>query len=137
MQVQFKQAAHICGKDYSRGFHQVSEDVMQSKFFLKLVNAGLVLDAEEAKMVSAEPLHARQARLAEKLAADAKAAAALNAPVSPGIESALGQVELASGQDDTVKTMLDSLPEDDQSFDAVEVAEQVEEKSKPKSKSKR
>lgn len=81
MRVQFKQAVHLDGKDYPRGIHEVPEKALQSKFFHKLIKAGLVLDAEAAQVVAPVSEHQRQLKLAEKLA-KAKPAAP-SAPQAP------------------------------------------------------
>lgn len=65
-QVRFKQAAHICGKDYLPGIHSIPDHVLDDKFFLRLINAGLVSDPED-KAIKAESLAERNKRLADKI----------------------------------------------------------------------
>lgn len=67
MHILFKQAVHIEGKDYSRGVHLVHETALKSVYFQRLLKAGLVMDAEAAKVVSAMSLADRQEALKEKI----------------------------------------------------------------------
>lgn len=70
MRIHFKQAVHIDGKDYALGTHDVPESLLKNnKYFHKLMEAGLVLDAEAMGIVSHETLADRQKKLAEKLSA--------------------------------------------------------------------
>jgi hypothetical protein len=64
----FKQAVHLKGKDYKRGSHDVSTEVEQDPFFLKLVHAGLVDEVDSAKELKQETVQERSQRLYEKLA---------------------------------------------------------------------
>lgn len=68
MRIQLLQAAHLGGKSYKQGVHDLPEAAVKDRFFHKLVQAGLAIDAEGIAPVLAESLQQRQARLAEKLA---------------------------------------------------------------------
>jgi hypothetical protein len=50
--LQFKQAVHLCGKDYSRGVHSIPEaeldKLVEDKYFQSLVQAGLIGDGPVA-----------------------------------------------------------------------------------------
>lgn len=67
MLYQFKQAVHLCKKDYSRGVHQVSESVELDPRFLKLVQLGLVVEAEASKVISPASMQERSKKLLDKL----------------------------------------------------------------------
>ena len=74
MRVHFKQAVHLRGKDskgrdYSPGVHEVPDDHLQSPFFNKLLQAGLVTSTSaDVKTIHAETFQERQMRLAERIA---------------------------------------------------------------------
>jgi hypothetical protein len=61
--IVLKQAAHLGGKDYKKGVHELSDEVLRSPFFLRLVKAGLAVEADAAKVVSAETEQVKQAKL--------------------------------------------------------------------------
>lgn len=107
MRVLFKQAVHLCGRDYALGSHDVSDAVMKSPFFQRLVNAGMVLDAEEAKVISSVPLQDRQKELSEKLAS-------LKAESVPTVsESPVVPVESSpapAGENESSPEVLESSP---------------------------
>lgn len=111
MRVLFKQSVHLCGRDYALGSHDVSDAVMRHPFFQKLVNAGLILDAEEAKIISPIPVQERQKALSDKLAT-LKAESA--PPVSMVSESQpLASLEPsvdAAGEDESASQAPESTP---------------------------
>lgn len=63
----FKQAAHLAGKDYMKGNHDVPEAAEEDPFFLKLVGAGLIVEPEAVREVSPESPHERSKRLYDRL----------------------------------------------------------------------
>lgn len=70
MRIHFKQAVHLDGKDYALGTHDVPESVLKNnKYFHKLMEAGLVMDAEGKEIISPESLQERNRKLSEKLQA--------------------------------------------------------------------
>lgn len=69
MLYQFKQAVHLNGKNYPCGVHEVDEKTEYHSYFLKLVSAGLVLEADVKKAVSPVDLQERSKKLLEKLMA--------------------------------------------------------------------
>lgn len=79
MFYQFKQAAHIAGHHFKLGVHDVPEKVEYHPYFLKLVSAGLVVEAEATKVISPQSHQERGKKLLEKILS--KKAAAL--PVAP------------------------------------------------------
>ncbi len=75
--LQFKQAAHLCGKDYARGVHVIPDADLQKlsedKYFHALVKAGLIGDGPVVVVETAD----HQTKLAtwlQKKATDKKAA---------------------------------------------------------------
>lgn len=67
MRYQFKQAAHVNGKDYLLGVHDVSESTEYHPHFLRLVSAGLIVEAENASPVSTDTHQERSQRLLHKI----------------------------------------------------------------------
>lgn len=63
----FKQAAHLAGKDYVKGNHDVPEIAEEDPFFLKLVGAGLIVEPEAVREVSPESPAERSRRLYDRL----------------------------------------------------------------------
>jgi len=78
MLVKFKQAVHIKKKDYSRGVHEVPVDVLADAYFHRLIQAGLVEDAD--KIVAPISAEERQKQLAEKISALTKKPEASSEP---------------------------------------------------------
>lgn len=76
MKFQFKQAVSLRGKDgkgkdYTLGFHEVSDDHQAHPFFEKLVKAGLVHEAGVAALAAAKPVSSHSEHMkviADKLA---------------------------------------------------------------------
>lgn len=88
MKYQFKQAVHIRpkgrpGKAFSLGIHEVDESFEYDAYFLKLVQAGLIVEAPLTKI--AEPISAQQLAksLLDKLALRKRAKTAASAPKEP------------------------------------------------------
>lgn len=67
MRLLFKQSVHLCGQDYKKGTHDVGDDVMKDPYFKRLVAAGLILDADEVKIVSPLSAEQKQEKLIKKL----------------------------------------------------------------------
>ena len=65
MRVLFKQAVNLDGKDYSRGPHLISESVSKNVFYQKFVKAGLIVEEEKEvdKVVTFETPFERNERL--------------------------------------------------------------------------
>jgi hypothetical protein len=56
MKYEFKQAVHIRpkgrpGKNYGLGIHEVGEEVEYDPYFLRLVQAGLILEVDQVKAI--------------------------------------------------------------------------------------
>lgn len=107
MRIKFKQAVHIKGKDYSRGVHDVAQDVLASAHFQKLVQANWVEDVD-AKSVEPISLHERQQRLAEKILGSPKKAPSQGDHAPP------------SGSDSTLSPVPESVPEEGMQEEPVE-----------------
>jgi len=86
MLVLFKQAVHMGGKDYKKGVHEVHEDALKHAQAHKLILAGLIVEQEASKVISAESLQQRQAKLAEKLMASSAAKLAAQPKASAPVE---------------------------------------------------
>jgi hypothetical protein len=67
MRVKFNQAVHLAGKDYPRGTHDVPDEAINHKFFLKLAEQGLVEDGESQPVQHQNLVH-RQKALHDKIA---------------------------------------------------------------------
>ncbi len=67
MQYHFKQSVQIQNHDYRRGIHEISEDVEGDPYFLKLVKAQLVVEADAPKIVSAVSQQERTKKLLDRL----------------------------------------------------------------------
>ena len=65
MNLQFKHAVHLCGKDYRLGVHNVPEAVLKDDHFKKYMELGWIVEPPAEALI--EPLHVRQARLAAKI----------------------------------------------------------------------
>lgn len=125
MRVQFKQAVHLRGKasqgrDYPPGIHEVPEDHLQSPFFHKLLKAGLVTSTD-VKTIHAETFQERQAKLADRIAKQTKAAAPLPmvAPLQPSDAAPpVAASEDAAAVEEAPPVVLDPPAEEAPSADA-------------------
>lgn len=75
MQVVFKQAVCIKGKDYAKGAHNVPESVLVDKHFLKYVKAGLITESHVLPVKTPAQVTVEQDAFAEKLLAQSQATA--------------------------------------------------------------
>lgn len=66
-QYLFKQATVLCGHEFKVGVHSVSEKVECDPRFLRYVECGLIVDADDAHVVSAETTEERSKRLHARL----------------------------------------------------------------------
>ena len=71
MLMEFKQATHIAGKDYTRGIHDVPESDLKDAHLLNYIKLGLIIDSKE--LVQAPTEEERQKALAAKVLAFQKA----------------------------------------------------------------
>ncbi len=138
MHVVFKQAVCIGDKDFSRGAHNVPVEVQQHPYFLKLVNLGLVVEAEASKVISPQTMQDRQKALADKLMkAQPKVVAAPVKEEIPPIEDAQPEEDFdAVDQKDDSDVSFDEMSDDDVvAEDVVDEAEvEVPKEAKPKKK---
>lgn len=88
MKVQFKQAAHIEGRDYLLGIHAVPEKVLANKFFQRLAHAGLIVEVDEAKVAPTESADERQKRFVEKIMKASEKKSPTEVPLTSGPEQA-------------------------------------------------
>ncbi len=125
MRIKFLQAAHLCGKDYAFGTHEVPEAALQDKYFHSLLKAGLVVDGEAAQVAPKSKLDL-QRDLAEKLAKPRVLAPQEKQPVQP---VSLPVIE-SEGEEPVVQESLGGEP-------VAELASEAEEFEAPKKKNKR
>ena len=64
---QFKQAVRLCDQVFTLGTHEVSEKVENHPYFLKMVEAGLVVDIDEQKVVVQVSPQERSKKLYDRL----------------------------------------------------------------------
>lgn len=92
MRVKFNQAAYFGKREFSKGVHEVSGDILGNKFFHKMIQAGMVEDGEMVSAVSPLSISERKMQFAEKVlgAVPVKEVKAVEAlpPVLPEVESA-------------------------------------------------
>lgn len=88
MKVQFKQAAHIEGRDYQLGIHAVPEKVLANKFFQRLAHAGLIVEVDEAKVAPTETVDERQKRFVQKIMSVSEKKSPTEAPLASNPEQA-------------------------------------------------
>ena len=67
MLLQFKQAAHVGGKDFGLGVHDVPTEILEDEFLLRLVRAGLVVEPSAAHLLGSQTLAERNQALSDKL----------------------------------------------------------------------
>lgn len=140
MKIQFLQAAHLDGKNYSRGLHEVPEKSLSNRYFHKLVKAGLVYEADAVKIVTPVSLEMRQKELLEKInkrnvkQASAKAAVTSDAAsVAPPAAMTASPSSEDVSSDDEEKT---EAWEETESGEPDEVEPESESEEEPKSKPK-
>lgn len=79
MFCEFRQAVHFPGKgkdkghSFSCGQHEVPEEVQKHPYFLNLVKAGLVFEADKPSEAKQESVEERAKRLHDKLSAKPQA----------------------------------------------------------------
>jgi len=90
--IKFLQAAHIAGKDYAHNsVHPLSDELIAQPYFKKLVNSGLVVEAEAVQVITPVSLAERQKALADyisKKSVDKKAKADSSSESGEGGEKA-------------------------------------------------
>lgn len=91
IKVKFEQAAHVGGKDYGKGTHELPKSVLKDGYFNKLLKAGHV--KADGSAPSAETDQQRQDKINKKLIAQSdatiKKVAEAQTPVEgdePGVE---------------------------------------------------
>lgn len=67
--IKFLQATHIAGKDYAHNsVHPLSDELIAHPYFQKLVNSGLVVEAEAVQIITPASIEERQKALADFIA---------------------------------------------------------------------
>jgi hypothetical protein len=67
--IKFLQAVHIAGKDYAHNsVHALSDELIAHPYFQKLVNSGLVVEAEAVQIITPASIEERQKALADFIA---------------------------------------------------------------------
>lgn len=137
MRIQLLQAAHLGGKSYALGIHDLPEKAIEDRFFHKLVQAGLAVEPEASAFVAPESLQDRQKRLADKLvkASDEKALAARKAVIaSQEAEKSLNasgqEAQAPAAQDNTVTEDGESEDQDSEESSEPATASEAEGSSK-------
>lgn len=130
MQVTFRQSVCINGIEFKKGTHEVPKDVLAHKYFHKLIQAGLVSEAEGLK-VTPETLEQRNKRLSEKLLKKAVKAAEEQVKAQTEPE----EVQEAPADEDFYQTS-EPVESDDQSYEEESFIEEPEVKA-PKKKPKK
>lgn len=68
MLYQFNQSVHFHGKDYARGLHDITDEKVEyDQHFIKYVGLGLIVQADEAAVISPQSIADRQKRVHEEL----------------------------------------------------------------------
>ncbi len=143
MKLMFHQAVSFNGKDYKKGLHDVGDSVTQSPFFHKMVKAGLITEPDAKQLVTPEPLHKRQERLANKLMGAKKPAPAAPTPLKEANDSEETAKDfMPKTEGEAQEPVADEF--DDNEFDSFEdedmsdhSEESPEDESKPEKKAKK
>lgn len=134
----FKRAVAILGKEFKRGDHEVSEDVENHPYFLKLINAGFVVESTAPPVVTVQPVEKRSQELFETIKAKqekAKAARAVKAAAESPNDEAPPVKKGPTIEELKAKTEADAKKAKDDE-DAAELAKmEAEEKDAEKKKS--
>lgn len=133
LHVKFKQAVHLDGKDYAKdSIHEVTEKLAGHHYFKKLVNSGLVIEAQPAQIITPKTLQERQADLAEKLLS--KSPSKLEAEKVAAKAKADEEAKAAEEAGDAKE---ESLAEQELEAEAEVEAEEAEHKEHPAHKNKK